>query len=438
MAKPTEKIKPVAPNTVGFTKKLRHSDIDVEIGDEKQPDFKPRLKLKKWNNEVNFSVGLISSDKNPKVTVADDLVEWSGKDYDAKFYPLDLGEDGGIEFEFTLRKKPKSNQIDLSIQAKGLEFHYQPPLTEQERLEMVDRPKNVEGSYAAYHSFKTGDYTQLGGQNYATGKAFHIYRPHAIDADGKETYADLQIDTASSVLTIIMPQSFLDTATYPIWVDPTFGYTSVGASSYSLDFTHGFGNVHDLPVRADVESISFYGIGSGSPPVQFGIYSSNNPSFAPGSTLTFVAGMPNSVTRSYSQYTWWTNTIPTVTLGAGSYAIYAIIPYTSTKNKFDSYFDTYDQISGFTNSDGFYGPPGDTGSLPATTTVDSSYGRIYSNYVTYTEAAEDPGGGTTTGQVKVYTGSAFTAKPVKVWDGSAWTTKPVKRWDGSAWVEPPY
>lgn len=42
------------------------------------------------------------------------------------------------------------------------------------------------------------------------------------------------------------------------------------------------------------------------------------------------------------------------------------------------------------------------------------------------------------GNVKVWTGTAFTAKPVKVWTGSAWVVKPVKRWSGTAWVTTTY
>jgi hypothetical protein len=41
----------------------------------------------------------------------------------------------------------------------------------------------------------------------------------------------------------------------------------------------------------------------------------------------------------------------------------------------------------------------------------------------------------TTGEIKVYTGSGWTAKPMKVWNGSSWVTKPVKRWNGTSWVE---
>jgi len=48
-----------------------------------------------------------------------------------------------------------------------------------------------------------------------------------------------------------------------------------------------------------------------------------------------------------------------------------------------------------------------------------------------------PSGGTT-GQVKIWNGSAFVAKPVKVWNGSAWVIKPLKRWNGSSWVTTNY
>ena len=42
------------------------------------------------------------------------------------------------------------------------------------------------------------------------------------------------------------------------------------------------------------------------------------------------------------------------------------------------------------------------------------------------------------GNIKVWNGSAWTAKPVKFWNGSAWVTKPMKRWNGSAWITLPY
>jgi hypothetical protein len=43
-------------------------------------------------------------------------------------------------------------------------------------------------------------------------------------------------------------------------------------------------------------------------------------------------------------------------------------------------------------------------------------------------------GTVSTGDLKVWNGSAWVAKPVKVWNGSAWVVKPAKQWNGSAWV----
>lgn len=65
---------------------------------------------------------------------------------------------------------------------------------------------------------------------------------------------------------------------------------------------------------------------------------------------------------------------------------------------------------------------------------------VYYNSGNDTEIAASGGGGGggSTGQIKVWNGSAWVAKPVKVWNGSAWVTKPVKVWNGSAWVETNY
>lgn len=68
---------------------------------------------------------------------------------------------------------------------------------------------------------------------YKTGKAFHIYRPKAIDANGVEQWCSL--DIKDGILTVIIPQNFLNKALYPVIVDPTFGYTSAGASSVGVN-----------------------------------------------------------------------------------------------------------------------------------------------------------------------------------------------------------
>jgi hypothetical protein len=116
----------------------------------------------------------------------------------------------------------------------------QPELTPEEIAEGTDRPENVVGSYAVYHKTKR-DHV-IGQTNYATGKAFHIYRPKVWDADGNEIWAELSY--ADGTLSVTVPQSFLDSAVYPVRVDPTFGYTSLGATGNNIGT-----NVNDQSTR---------------------------------------------------------------------------------------------------------------------------------------------------------------------------------------------
>jgi len=204
--------------------------IQVEIGDSKQPDFKPQFKVSRWDNEVNFSMRA-EEEAGATMVEEDGKVKYKGRDIEVHQYEKpDAGEDGGFEFEWVLNKKPKSNVLRTTIQHKGLDFFYQPALTVEEIEQRMSRDENVVGSYAVYH--KTKKNNTVGGNEYKTGKAFHIYRPHAIDANGVKVWCDLNITEGE--LTVTVPNDFLNTASYPVVVDPTIGYTSAGSSSYSL------------------------------------------------------------------------------------------------------------------------------------------------------------------------------------------------------------
>lgn len=150
-----------------------------------------------------------------------DLFDYTAKGFD------EMGD--GFEFEIELASKPASNILPLSVQTKDLNFYYQPELTSDESRTSF-RPQNVVGSYVAYHKTEAND-------EYKTGKAFHMYRPWAVDQTGKKVWCafDPSWDGIGD-LTVTIPQDFLDTAQYPVIVDPTFGYTAVGAST---DATEG-------------------------------------------------------------------------------------------------------------------------------------------------------------------------------------------------------
>jgi len=148
-------------------------------------------------------------------------------------FNLDWGRTGISEetllFDIVLKKKPKSNILSFQIKAKDLRFSYQPFLTIEDRQKCIVRPPNVEGSYAVYHISKKNN-------EYETGKAFHIYRPTVEDALGNKIWCSINFDKYidPTTMTITIPQQFLDEATYPITLDPDFGYAIIGGAAAEL------------------------------------------------------------------------------------------------------------------------------------------------------------------------------------------------------------
>lgn len=232
----------MATTVIKNPKTNKEDSISVEIGDSKQADFFPQVKLTRWDNEVNFSVRLVDSDP---IIFDDKKLKAKTAKKTIKFYDLQKKKDfpdGGFEFEIDLEEKPASNIIRFSLRSKGLDFFYQPeiddeqaqPLADKKGISLLDakriiRPENVLGSYAVYH--KTATCYKEGWKNYGCGKAFHIYRPRIEDANGKWVWGELNI-IENQEMTVTIPQDFLDNAVYPVRhaAGATFGYTSIGAS----------------------------------------------------------------------------------------------------------------------------------------------------------------------------------------------------------------
>jgi len=204
--------------------------IVVEIGDSKQPDFKPQFKLMRWDNEVNLSVRLKDDQvATGAVTISQEKIVWSKGNIKANFYDLPLDEthpEGAYEFEVILKEKPLTNKIEFTLNTKGLDFFYQPELTQKEIDEGASRPENVVGSYAVYASERRTNWT--GGKEYKCGKVGHIFRPKVIDSAGTEVWGKLLIK--NGILGVTIPQTFLDNAVYPIRhaAGLTIGYTTSG------------------------------------------------------------------------------------------------------------------------------------------------------------------------------------------------------------------
>ena len=246
-----------------YTPKSNPKDlVEVEISDAKDATaFFPQVKVKRWDNEINASIRLKHDFITGKVSYSNDgtKITWQKGQWKAVFYDRpDASNEGGFEFEIHIPKKRPENCLEFSVNTKQLDWFYQPALTPEEIAEGANRPDNVVGSYAVYykncpanliHPFDRSkitdeEWNQLAlngthiarnnnegqleyfeyGKKYKAGKAFHLYRPHIVDSAGKETWGEWTLDETNGVLRLTCPKSFLDTAVYPVVVDPTLIY----------------------------------------------------------------------------------------------------------------------------------------------------------------------------------------------------------------------
>lgn len=192
------------------------------------------------------------------------------------------------QFNITLTKPAEQNVFAFPLETSGLEFVYQPPLNEELDLKLYDfvnathalikdeivvyRPENVVGSWVVLKTVK----------GFGTGKLYHIYRPLIIDAKGSSVWANLTVTKSQMQITI--NTEWLKTAVYPVVIDPSFGKTDVGASTYTY---LGFGDRDEkvgcnftLSENGDVTALTAYlkeydGVGQTNGTV-FGIYDSSN------------------------------------------------------------------------------------------------------------------------------------------------------------------
>jgi hypothetical protein len=373
--------------------------ISVIIGDDKQADFFPQVKLERWD-ETNFSVRLKDDDgKNAQISTLQDKIIWDKGNTKIEFYPDTEGE-GGYKFVWFLKSKPVSNKVEFSIQSKSLDFFYQPPLTQEyqngysEEFQreivvsetqvkdldgnvLVERPENVVNSYAVYHSTK-GGMNDINGKDYKVGKAFHIYRPHLIDANGLEAWGILKIE--NGIYSVEIPQDFLENAVYPIKSNDTFGYTGAGGSynNLSTDEIYMRKGIPGSTGVVDNIRASMALTNAGSTNYQHGLYNSDLSLVSPQT----ATGVINSTTKQ-----WWILDFsggPTVT-GSNTYYVATFVDGLGTGNYIKFYKDT-----GGVSGDSKYVDGTTYNSWPNPPTAGNSTS-IYSIYATYTPS----GGGTT-------------------------------------------
>ncbi len=152
---------------------------------------------------------------------AEKFVRWqnSSSTKEVNVYPLDPKygmELGGFEMEVVLSEKPQSNSFNFVLaNDESYKFVHQSPLTDEEIKIGKFIPENIIGSYEVFSGNK---------------KFLQIFRPKAHDAMGKEVWGEMVYRQGN--LEVIIPKDFLDTAVYPVVVDPTFGNTNYSSSAW--------------------------------------------------------------------------------------------------------------------------------------------------------------------------------------------------------------
>lgn len=237
---------------------------EVEIGDKtKVGQFFPQLKSKLFNNHCNFSLRLMTSNPEIKVDTASNKIYYETAKEKVDFFETT----SGYEIAINLLSKPIKNTITFSIKSKNVSFHFQKnidDMTPEELLEIpaIDpyQPEHIKDSYVVY---ATSPPPKSYKGKLTTNKVAHIHRVWAEDSLGVRVWCKMEI--RNSKLTITIPQNFLDTATYPVLVDPDFGFTDIGGSQATISTSTK--NVcddtssrhHTASANEQIDNFSFYG-----------------------------------------------------------------------------------------------------------------------------------------------------------------------------------
>jgi len=210
-------------------KGYNYDKYNAKVNVKKEND-KPKFYSQKWNDEAYLNITRKTDSNVSKEKWKDNKVEYEDTSgLIDKYYSID---DNNFEYEVIFSEQPIDNYVEFDLDfSEGLKFNYQPPLnieTGNASCNATDcegshRPIDVVGSYAVYWNKRNN--------KYETGKFAHIYRPKLIDADNNEIWAEINI--TENIMKIIMNETWLNNAVYPVIIDPKVGYTSIGGSTKS-------------------------------------------------------------------------------------------------------------------------------------------------------------------------------------------------------------
>lgn len=247
--------------------------VNIVIGDESISNtFRSHVKMQMWgediitlqNEEMNgdtvfdgTSIKLDGQYYGEEWVMDGDLLRWKRVMYSKSApntYYFALGSDWQ-NFDYYIQDEPWIGHNIVTATTDGV-FHRAGDEIQiwinPDDGETHWRPKTTYGSIAVYHKSKVHN-------QYGIGKAFHILMPVLTDATGKKTYAD-SLEIINGYLVVSLPKQFLNTATYPITINDTFGETGVGVTSggFNKNQTRAFGGPWSPTNNGTVDDIQMY------------------------------------------------------------------------------------------------------------------------------------------------------------------------------------
>jgi hypothetical protein len=181
-----------------------------------------------------------------------DATAAAGETFDGETLATPSGDifrvvDDRLKWDVAFTEHPGAYAWAFGLTDSGnLSYHYQPALTWDEIMAGHERPDDVVGSYAVYMDRMHGPY--------GTGKFCHVYRPLFQDANGDERWGT--IDITNGVMTISIDPAWMDNAAYPVTLDPTIGYSSMGASALAASSAYRANLAADLYTAASGDTIT--------------------------------------------------------------------------------------------------------------------------------------------------------------------------------------
>jgi len=211
----------------------------IFVGGKGLVEFRPRLELERWGGECGLGLELpelagvaprrfVDQDANEKLLLVGDKLELHV--YALK--PKALSELGGAEFAIVLKERPKSNTLALPISLAGLRAFYQAPISAEDAAAGITQEPSAVGGYALYHATRGRVHRSWAdAEKYRCGKAMFVFPPVAYDAGGQSAPGQLSLD--GDRLLVSFDAVWLAAAKYPVLIDPTFGYTTLGTAANS-------------------------------------------------------------------------------------------------------------------------------------------------------------------------------------------------------------